>query len=216
MIIKTGQADAPPDPRLAYFDDLAPVWNAECSSPATTRARLATLDGELGLAPGMEVLEVGCGTGQITGWLAARVHPGRVVAADFSPAMLAEAGRRGLRVEFRQLDICVEGPVLGAFDLVLCFHAFPHFRDQPAALRQLARHLKPTGGLTILHLAGSAQINAFHAGLREPVCRDRLPGADAWPALLHAAGLELTSLTDRADLFLLRARPARRTAESPW
>jgi SAM-dependent methyltransferase len=208
-------AAPPPDPHLAYFNGLAPVWDSECAQPAFMLDRLEALDGGLGLAPGMRLLEVGCGTGLISGWLAGRVRPGRLVSADFSPAMLDQARRRGYAADYWQMDICAEGPVTERFDVVLCFHAFPHFRDQPAALRQIRRLLKPGGCLTILHLAGSAQINAFHAGLREPVCHDRLPGADAWPALLHAAGLELISLTDREDLFLLRARPARRTAESP-
>jgi len=195
-----------PDPRVAFFDQLAPVWDRDCSKPAATLERLQSLKGELGLQPGWDVLELGCGTGQITGWLAGQVHPGRVVGADFSPAMLAEARRRGLDAEFRELDICAEAPATAEFDAALCCNAFPHFRNQAAALRQIARCLRPAGGLTVLHLTGSAQINAFHAGLREPVCRDFLPFGQAWPDLLRDAGLELTRLTDREDLFLLQAR----------
>jgi ubiquinone/menaquinone biosynthesis C-methylase UbiE len=202
----TPAAARPADPRIAFFDQLAPVWDTECSQPAAMFSRLEALDGELGLAPGLDLLEVGCGTGLISGWLAGRVHPGRVVAADFSAAMLDQARQRGHAAEYQQLDICAESPAPERFDRVLCFNAFPHFRDQPAALRQIRRLLKPGGSLTILHLAGSKQINAFHAGLREPVCHDRLPAECAWPVLLHQAGLELTRLTDREDLFLLQAR----------
>lgn len=201
-------APAGADPRVAFFDQLAPIWDHECSQPATMLARLEGLNGELGLRPGMSVLELGCGTGLITGWLEAQVRPGRVVGADFSPAMLAEARRRGLAAEFQALDICATAPEAAAFDLVLCLNAFPHFRDQPAALRHIARALKPAGRLIVLHLAGSAHINTFHAGLREPVCHDRLPGAEAWPALLAPAGLAAERLTDREDLFLLQARHA--------
>jgi SAM-dependent methyltransferase len=195
-----------PDPRVAFFDRLAPVWDTECSRPEEMLRRLEALDGELGLAPGLDLLEIGCGTGLISGWLAGRVHPGRLVAADFSAAMLDQARQRGHAADYQQLDICAEGPVPEQFDLALCFNAFPHFRDKPAALRQIRRLLKPGGCLTILHLAGSVQINAFHASLREPVCHDRLPAAGEWPGLLRAAGLELAQFTDREDLFLLHAR----------
>jgi ubiquinone/menaquinone biosynthesis C-methylase UbiE len=201
----TPAAPAPPDPRIAFFDGLASIWDTECSQPAAMLARLETLDGELGLAPGQDLLEIGCGTGLISGWLAGRVHPGRLVAADFSAAMLDQARQRGHAADYRQLDICAEGPAPEQFDGVLCFNAFPHFRDQPAALRQIRRLLQPGGALTILHLAGSAQINAFHASLREPVCHDLLPAGEAWPVLLHQAGLKLARLTDREDLFLLQA-----------
>lgn len=207
-------AAAPPDPRIAFFDRLAPVWDAECSQPAAMLARLEALDGELGLAPGMDLLEIGCGTGLITGWLAGRVRPCRLVSADFSPAMLDQARRRGHAAEYWELDICADGPARRRFDAVFCFNAFPHFRDPPAALRQIRRLLKPGGGLAILHLAGSAQINAFHASLSGPVCQDRLPAATEWPALLRAAEMELARFTDREDLFLLQARPVRATAET--
>jgi len=83
---------------------------------------------------------VGCGTGQITGWLAARVKPGRVMAADFSPAMLAQARGRGLHADFVLLDICRDGPVRRRFDVVLCFHSFLHFRDPPTQTAAQAAH----------------------------------------------------------------------------
>ena len=207
-------AGQPADPRVAFFDRLAPIWDTECSQPAAMLKRFESLDGELGLAPGLDLLEIGCGTGLISGWLAGKVHPGRVVAADFSAAMLDQARQRGHAADYRLLDICAEGPVPERFDAVLCFNAFPHFRDKPAALRQIHRLLKPGGFLAVLHLAGSEQINAFHAGLREPVCHDCLPAAPEWPALLRAAGLELAQFADREDLFLLQARPARVTAET--
>src|SRR5438445_10292399 len=43
------------------------------------------------LRPGMAVLDVGCGPGTITADLAALVSPGRVVAVDSAPAILAQA-----------------------------------------------------------------------------------------------------------------------------
>ncbi len=205
MIARSSGSGGGADPRIAFFDGLAPVWDQECSHPAATLERLEALDGDLGLKPGQDVFEVGCGTGQITGWLADRVRPGRVVAADFSPAMLAQARARGLGVELRQMDICFEEPARDRFDVVLCFNAFPHFRDQPAALRQIVRHLRPSGRLLVLHLTGSAKLNAFHGGLREPVCHDWLPPAGAWPSLLGGAGLRLESVIDREDLFLMTA-----------
>ena len=41
---------------------------------------------------GRDVLELGCGTGKNTAWLAARAR--QVLALDFSPGMLAAARRR--------------------------------------------------------------------------------------------------------------------------
>ncbi len=195
------------DPRIAYFDRLAPTWDQTGPSPAATLRRLSELNGRLGLNAGMDVLEVGCGTGQTTGWLVERVKPGKVVGVDFSPAMLTQARARGLDTEFLLMDICGDGPLNRCFDLVFCFHAFPHFRDQTAALRRIARCLKPGGALLVLHLVGSAQLNAFHRQVGGAVGHDRLPPAAEWPELVRPMGLEVTQTADDEDLFLVKAEP---------
>jgi ubiquinone/menaquinone biosynthesis C-methylase UbiE len=193
------------DPRIAFFNQLAPNWDQCGPDQATTLRRLCDLDGILGLRPGQEVLEVGCGTGQITGWLADAVRPGRVVAVDFASGMLERARARGVDAEFRLMDICDEQTVAQRFDLVLCFHSFPHFRDREAALRQMARYLKPGGQLVVLHLAGSAQLNAFHGTLDGPVSDDFLPEVSRWPEMLGPLGLRVTESLEREDLFLVKA-----------
>jgi ubiquinone/menaquinone biosynthesis C-methylase UbiE len=197
-----------PDPRIAFFDLHAPTWDKTGPDPVATLQRLTELDGRLGLQPGMDVLEVGCGTGQITGWLSERVRPGKVLAIDFSPAMLGKARERHLDAEFALADICLEGPSLGLFDFVLCFHSFPHFRDQPAALRQIRRHLKPGGRLIVLHLAGSDHLNSFHHQIGGAVGHDFLPPAKHWSTMAEEAGLRLTVAEDQPDLFLVQASVA--------
>jgi demethylmenaquinone methyltransferase/2-methoxy-6-polyprenyl-1,4-benzoquinol methylase len=193
------------DPRIAFFDHHAPTWDQTGPDPAATLRRLQELNGRLGLRAGLDVLEVGCGTGQITRWLADLVKPGKVVAADFSPAMLAQARERGVDADFVLMDICGEEAVQRQFDVVLCFHSFPHFRDQAAALRQIVRHLKPGGQILVLHLVGSAQLNAFHHKVGGPVGHDHLPPASQWPDLVRPVGLRVTEAVDREDLFLVKA-----------
>ncbi|MCG3150343.1 MAG: Trans-aconitate 2-methyltransferase [Verrucomicrobiae bacterium] len=194
------------DPRINFFDLQAPGWERNAAKNAYNLSRLDELRARLGLRPSIDVVEVGCGTGLVTGWLVNCVQPGRVLAVDFSPAMLAQAQAKRLAAEFRCLDICHEAPAAGAFDLAFCFQVFPHFRDQTAALRNLARALKPGGRLVVVHLVGRAQLNEFHRGLAEPVHQDRLPAPHEWPALLATAGLELVRCEDRADLFLVEAK----------
>lgn len=193
------------DPRIAFFDQRAPTWDQSGPDPAATLRRLRKLEPRFGLRAGMELLEVGCGTGQITGWLAEQVRPGRVLAVDFSPAMLEQARARGVEAEFRLLDICTEAPVDRRFDAALCFHSFPHFRDPAAALANLTQVLKPTGRLLVVHLSGSARLNAFHRQVGGVVAHDHLPPAEAWPALLRPFGLQVREAIDCPELFWLEA-----------
>jgi ubiquinone/menaquinone biosynthesis C-methylase UbiE len=193
------------DPRIAYFDRLAPVWDSRGPDPEVAGRRLPLLRDQLDFRPGEALLEVGCGTGQITGWLADQVRPGRVLAIDFSSGMLARARDRGMDAEFRQLDICAAAPGESEFDVALCFHAFPHFREPIVALRHLAAALKPGGRLIILHLIGSGKLNALHSSFGGAVGHDHLPSAAAWPTLIAGTALRLLSLTDEEDLYLLKA-----------
>ncbi len=193
------------DPRVACFDHHAGHWDDDPREAEQTLARLEGLRSRLALAPGRDVLEMGCGTGRVTGWLAKTVSPGRVIAADFSPAMLEQAKKRKLPVEFRLMDICGEVFPPERFDAVFCFHAFPHFRDQPRALQNMGGLLKPGGKLIVLHLAGSAELNDFHAALSYPLCHDRIPSKNIWTEMLAAARLRMESFADEPGLFLLVA-----------
>ncbi|MFP4107049.1 MAG: class I SAM-dependent DNA methyltransferase [Phycisphaerae bacterium] len=201
------------DPRIAYFDALAGRWDDEEPSSQTMTDRLSQHADMLALKVGQSLLEVGCGTGKTTAWLAAQVAPGRVTAVDFAPEMVARASAKGIDADFACLDVCRDRLDQSRYDVILCFHSFPHFRDQPAALSNFARALKPAGRLIVMHLAGSAHINGFHAGLEGPVNDDILPVGQAWEPLLNAAGLRLTSLVDREDLFFLDAVRESRCAD---
>ncbi len=205
MSQQTRSSHADEDPRRHYFEELAPRWDVDGQDPGGTVERLEALADQLQLQPGMDLLEVGCGTGQITGWLAARVAPGQVVAVDFAEAMLAQARRKQLAAEFRRADVCRDPLGQRCFDVVLCFHSFPHFRDQAAALRNLASALRPGGRLMVMHLAGSAQINAFHDEVGGAVAGDHLPSCADWECLLAQAGLQIRQFLDHDDLFLLVA-----------
>jgi ubiquinone/menaquinone biosynthesis C-methylase UbiE len=192
------------DPRVAFFDNLAATWDTAEQNPAETRRRLEELSELLALRSGEDLLEVGCGTGQLTGWLADRVCPGRVVAIDFSPEMIQRASPKG-GGEFRVADVCQDDLGRAEFDVALCFHSFPHFRDQPAALRNLARCLKTEGRLIVMHLHSRAEINAFHVSVGGVIGGDLLPPDDLWEGWLAEAGMRTVKIMDAPDLFFLQA-----------
>ena len=193
------------DQRIAYFDALAAEWDDHEPSAETMIARLSQHADLLALAPGQRLLEVGCGTGKTTGYLAGQIAPGRVTAIDFAPAMVARARAKGIEADFACVDVCSDDLGEALYDVILCFHSFPHFRDQARALRGFARALKAGGRLIVMHMVGSRPLNAFHAGLDGPVHVDALPVGDEWRPLLAQAGFESTRFIDRDDLFFLEA-----------
>jgi SAM-dependent methyltransferase len=103
---------------------------------------------QLGVGPGATALEVGCGNGSISAWLAERVGAsGRVVAVDLDLSLVDVAAPN---LELRQGDI-VAGPVdPGGFDLVTARAVLHHVADAEAAVRNLAASLAPGGGVLLI------------------------------------------------------------------
>jgi SAM-dependent methyltransferase len=101
----------------------------------------------LGIGPGARALEVGCGNGSISAWLAERVAPGgQAVAFDLDLSLVVE--HAGL--ELRQGDI-LAGPVNpGDFDLVTARAVLHHVADPDAAIANLVASLRPGGAILLI------------------------------------------------------------------
>jgi len=208
-IIAMNESEAAPpchDTRIDFFDRLARQWDSSEQDPAETIRQVERRAELLDLRPGEQLLEVGCGTGQLTGWLAERVHPGRVTAVDFSPEMIRKAAAKGIGADFRRADACNDDLGNAEYDAVLCFHSFPHFRDKAAALRNLARSLKPGGRLIVMHLNRRDEINEYHRGVGGAVGGDLLPDNQHFRQWLAEAGFAPPEIRDDENGFCLRTR----------
>ncbi|WP_313801387.1 methyltransferase domain-containing protein [Sphingobium sp.] len=109
------------------------------------------------IAPDARIVEVGCGTGQMSLYLARADRI--VVAADLCRASLAlgaaAARRLGIGgVQFVETDAHHPGLRAGAFDIVYCSGVLHHTPDPGAAFAQVARLARP-GGLVIVGLYNS-------------------------------------------------------------
>jgi ubiquinone/menaquinone biosynthesis C-methylase UbiE len=202
------------DPKAAYFDGIADKWDGWEHLPSLS-ARIAAGLGELGVVPSETVLDAGCGTGNLTRELLARLSPaGRVVAVDFSPRMIERARRKVMDPRVRWLIADVGRlPIPDAScDRILCFSLWPHLDDRDAAAAGFGRVLKPGGFLHIWHLAPRDKINAVHAGAGEPIGRDLLPPAEETAALLSRHGFAVTGQVDDEERYLVSAVWNGRTA----
>lgn len=108
---------------------------------------------EAGVRPGMRVLDLGCGAGDVSFVAAGLVGPeGCVVGLDSSPQSLARArlraGQRGLtQVKFVEGDIHDPAPG-GPFDAIVGRLVLMYVPDPAAVLRQQATVLR-AGGLVV-------------------------------------------------------------------
>lgn len=113
---------------------------------------------------GQEVLELGCGTGKNTAWLAGVAT--HVIAMDFSPGMLEQARRRldAVNVSFVRHDINTPWPVPDrTIDLVVCNLVLEHIRNLQHVFAEAARVLRPGGLLFISELHPFRQLQGSQA-----------------------------------------------------
>ncbi len=134
-------------------------------SPAQTLAQAEQAMLELcaqraGLADGQRILDLGCGWGSLSLWLAARYPRAQIVGLsnsrgqrEFIEARARERGIGNLRVltgnvaEFEFVD--ESGPGGAEFDRVLSVEMFEHMRNYQALLARIARWLVPGGQLFV-------------------------------------------------------------------
>jgi trans-aconitate methyltransferase len=168
------------------------------------------------LGPGRDVLDLGCGVGDLTARVADLVGPeGSVLGVDAAPGMIEQASARtrpGLsfcRCAAQELDATVGA---ASYDVVLsvaCLHWIPG-ADHPGVLASVRRALRP-GGTFRAEFGGAGQIAAARAILDEESARLGgptgpwyFPDPEEYTALLTGAGMRL----DRGHVRLVHQRRA--------
>ena len=112
-------------------------------------AALALTCEHAGLADGQQVLELGCGWGSLSLWMARHYPASRITALSNSQGQRrhieAEARRRG----FRNLHVVTRDinafETSERFDRVVSVEMFEHLRNWPLAFANIARWLAPQG-----------------------------------------------------------------------
>ena len=117
---------------------------------------------QAGLAPGMLVLDLGSGAGNVARLAAELVGPrGAVVGIEQDPAAVELARRRtsAPNVEFRVGDVQTLADVEDGFDAVIGRLVVMYLADPVEALRRAATRLRP-GGILCMHEADLTYVPA--------------------------------------------------------
>lgn len=106
-----------------------------------------------GIEDGMRVLDLGCGWGALSIWIAQRYPRCRVVGVSNSKGQQEDILNRRDRLGLRGLDV-VKADVngyepQGRFDRVVSVEMFEHVRNHPLLLSRIARWLEPEGRLFV-------------------------------------------------------------------
>jgi trans-aconitate 2-methyltransferase len=147
--------------------------------------------------PAMEVVDLGCGTGELTARLAALLPASRVTGIDTSAAMLARAGALATpALRFRQEAIA---SLDGSWDLIFSNAVLHWLDDHEALIPRLVSHLAPGGQLVVqipnntafpshTCIIATASEEPFRAALGGWTRISPLLPLDDYARLLHRAG----------------------------
>jgi demethylmenaquinone methyltransferase/2-methoxy-6-polyprenyl-1,4-benzoquinol methylase len=176
--------------------------------------------------PGDRILDVACGTGDLTQAFAA-TPAAHVTGLDFTKEMLAiaEQKRAALRPERASKITYVEGDAMrlpfpdSSFDIVSIAFGIRNVADPAAALREFARVLKPGGRLVILEFDRPtapilSRLYDFYTGWLMPrtatfISRDRSGAYRYLPRSVETfmSRKELLAATGEAGFQNVTARP---------
>ena len=98
------------------------------------------------------VLDLACGSGDVTTMLRAALPKTQVVGLDYSRSLLAQAKARGLP-ELAEADALQLPFSDGCFDAVTIAFGLRNFSDRTAGLKEIARVLKPGGVFGLLEFS---------------------------------------------------------------
>ncbi len=137
-------------PRRKYSGCLWPWPEGSGSLAEAEEAMLALSCERAGVEDGMRVLDLGCGWGSLSLWLAERYPACSVLGVSNSGSqrewILGEAARRGLsNVEVVTADVNSYQGRDGGFDRVMSIEMFEHMRNWRELLRRVSTWLAPDG-----------------------------------------------------------------------
>lgn len=205
-------ADAYQAEHGGFLGDVRFIWGPEGLDESWARL--------LGDVSGRRVLEIGCGAGQCGRWLVA--SGATAVGLELSGTQLAHSrvldGRSGVRLPVVQADAAALPFRTSSFDLVCsAYGALPFVADAGAALKDIARVLRPGGravfsvshpirwcfldepgeeGLYVIssYFDRRAYVEESPAGQAVYVEHHRTLGD--WVRLIHGAGLRLVDVVE--------------------
>lgn len=135
------------------------------------------------------VLDIGCGSGQVTRDAGRRAISGTALGVDLAAHLIDLARqvteREGLRnVTFRQADAQVHAFPEQHFDIAISRSGAMFFGDPPIAFRNIARAIRPQGRIVLLSwqpMERNEWISAFRSGrFRSRACEVTHPTPLGW------------------------------------
>ncbi|MGA7397862.1 MAG: cyclopropane-fatty-acyl-phospholipid synthase family protein, partial [Solirubrobacterales bacterium] len=140
-------------PRRKYSS--AYFTNPQLSLEQAEEAMLRLTCSRAGIKDGMDILELGCGWGSLTLWMAEHFPNASITAVSNSATQKVTIDKEAERMELTNVKVITEDmndfDPGREFDRVVSVEMFEHMRNWKELLRRISTWLRP-GGLLFLHI----------------------------------------------------------------
>ncbi|NOY88231.1 MAG: methyltransferase domain-containing protein [FCB group bacterium] len=191
------------DKHQQFFDSLAAEWDLMFT--AEDLELLNNIVEQLNVQKGMDIIDLGCGTGILFDMLRRKVgDEGSVTGVDFSFEMAQKALRNFPFPNINVVDAdAISLPFAdSSFDMAVAFAAFPHFSNQQKALDETHRVLKKNSKLYIIHLISSRELTEMHQKIGGVLAGDQIPPEDKLRKMFENSKFKDVIIEDHPGLFL--------------
>jgi len=210
------------------YDRWAAIYDGEDN--ALIALETAEVERHMGSVRGLNIADIGCGTGRhAIGWAAAGAN---VTAVDFSDGMLdrarlkasQHAARQTGRLDFHAHDLTQTPLPLPdkSFDRVTCCLVLEHIPNITPLFAEMGRICRPNGFILVTELHPAMALRGISARFTDPQTgRETRPASIAkqvsdYVMAVKAAGLTLDHLSEHAVDETLTARSPRAAKYLGW
>ncbi len=191
---------------IEFFDKLAPEWDA--NEVRSTPERVRNILSKLYISKGMNILDLGTGTGVLVPYLCELTGTeGHITAVDLSGEMLNIAKKKygGLKnVEFLKIDF-EEEQIPGQYDIAMLYCVYPHLHYPAQTMEWLFKmNLKPGGAIVIAFPSDEKFINSIHHERKSE--SDHLPSAGVLAERIKGWGFEAEVLAENPEEYIVIVR----------
>lgn len=191
---------------IDFFDTLAPTWDE--NEILSTPERIRSILGKLEISNGMDILDLGTGTGVLVPYLSEMVgKEGHVTAIDLSEGMLSLARKKygNLKnVEFLKIDF-EEEQIPGKYEVAMLYSVYPHLHAPADTMEWLFKmNMKPDGVIVIAFPSDEVFINNIHHERKAD--HDHLPPAHTLAEMINNWGFKATVLAATPEEYIVEVK----------
>lgn len=139
------------------YDDL---WVQKYSLRPTRKYILQAMS-EINSKENIRILDLGCGPGQLISELYEKFSNVDITGIDFSEKMLEVSKERNPQAAHIKLDVAELYKLKGNFDVVICTHSLPYYKEPNNVMKELNRLLKDNGKIFLGFASGNNLYDKF-------------------------------------------------------